>query len=132
MGLFIRVVRIVITGIVALVVRITRFLVPLVIRTIVRVLIPWLWQVVNFVVVLILTSLASLLVGIPLARERIAKRWVDTMLASGFPIQYDHIYYPMASIVAMVAIIAGWIVTAFVTIWLVRMIFWLLYVKLEM
>jgi hypothetical protein len=98
----------------------------------VRFVAPWIFRSIWFTLMLISLSVVSLWVGVPTAMRRIANQWVDRAVAAGFPTAYDYILYYMVAVVAFFTIVAGWIATAFVTVWLVRMIFWLLYVKLEM
>ena len=98
----------------------------------VRFVTPWVIRSVWFTITLISLSVVSLWVGVPTAVRRIANQWVDNAVAAGFPTAYDYILYHIIEVVAFFTIVLGWIVTAFVTVYLVRMIFWLLYVKLEM
>ncbi len=98
----------------------------------IRFVTPWVLRSIWFTLMLISLSVVSIWVGVPTAIKRIANRWVDQAVAAGFPTAYDYILYYVVAVFAFFTIVIGWITTAFVTVWLVRIIIWFLYVKLEM
>lgn len=98
----------------------------------IRFVLPWVLRSIWFTMTLCSLSVVSLWVGVPTATRRIANQWVDRAVAVGFPTAYDYILYYFVAVVAFFTILAGWIVTSFVTVWLVRIVFYLLYFKLEM
>ena len=97
----------------------------------IRFVTPWAIRSVWFTMTLMSVAVVSIWVGVPTAIRRIANQWVDRAVAAGFPTAYDYILYYFVEVFAFFTIVAGWIVTAFVTVILVRMIFWFTYVKLE-
>ena len=90
----------------------------------VRFLLPWILRILWATITLMGTAIASLWIGVPTATRRIAESWVDRAARRGFPTELDRTLYFMGRGVAFVTIVAGWIVTSYVTVWLIN---WLLH-----
>jgi len=89
----------------------------------IRFIIPWVIRVVGFTARLVAMSVVSLWVGVPTAVRRIANQWVGNAVTAGFPTEYDSFLYRTLCVVAFLVILAGWIIGAFITVWLVHLIF---------
>ncbi len=92
-------------------------------RLILRLIIPWIIKVLGWMLTLATTSLASIWVGVPMAVTRIAERWVEEANAIGFPERYNgYVYYPSV-VVATSTLILGWVILAFITVFLIKLVF---------
>lgn len=81
---------------------------------------PWARGAVFITLKLMTTSIISLWIGVPTAVSRIADDWLDRAFIAGFPTQWDrHLYYLIWA-VALITVIIGWILTAYITVWLVN------------
>ena len=90
---------------------------------IVRLATPWIIRVFMYTVWLSLTTVASFWIGIPNAVVQIADDWLDRAVRAGFPTQWDKQLYHVLRAVAFLTIVLGWIVLAFTTVFIVRIIF---------
>ncbi|MFC1879102.1 hypothetical protein ACFLZW_04245 [Chloroflexota bacterium] len=88
-----------------------------------RFVIPWLMRVMSHTIRLIATSIASLWVGVPTAVNRIADEWSTRALAAGIPTEYDTFLFYASAGVALVTIVSGWIILAFVTVGILMWLF---------
>jgi hypothetical protein len=102
-----------------------------------NVLVRWFGQIVRDVIRFILPAairgawwalrmfavgLSSVFTGFPIAARRIAEMWVDQAFRSGFPSRYDATLYRCMVIIAWAYLILAWIITSFLTVWLVRVL----------
>lgn len=85
--------------------------------------IPWVVRSIGFTINLMWTAIASLWVGVPQATHRIADEWISRAVAAGFPTIWDRKLYYTIRIVAFLTIVVGWILSSFVTVWIVKWIF---------
>lgn len=88
----------------------------------VRLVTPWVIRATGFTVMLVLTAVASLWTGIPNAVEVIGRQWEDQAYQSGLPTLYLPYVYHGARAVAMLTILAGWVVFAHITVLLLSVI----------
>ncbi|HWQ04618.1 MAG TPA: hypothetical protein VN452_04610 [Longilinea sp.] len=89
----------------------------------IRFITPWLLRILWATLNVVGTAIASLWVGVPTATRRIAERWVEIAVTAGFPTEFDQPLYFMGRFVAFLTIVAGWIATAYITVFLLRWIF---------
>lgn len=88
-----------------------------------RLSVPWIRGAFLFTLHLMATSVISLWVGVPTAISRIADEWLDRAFFAGFPTQWDrHLYYVIWTL-SLLTIVAGWILLAHLTVFLVHLIF---------
>lgn len=67
-------------------------------------------------------SLASVFSGFPSAARRIADGWVDRAVAAGFPTRYIESLYRLMIIAAWIDLIVAWVISSYITIWLVGLV----------
>jgi hypothetical protein len=89
----------------------------------IRFLTPWLLRILWATLVLVGTAIASIWVGVPTATHRIAERWVERAVREGFPTEFDRLLYFMGRLIAFFTILAGWIATSFITVYVTMWIF---------
>lgn len=92
------------------------------INNIVRFLFPWVIRGTGWVFRQYILSLASVFTGFPIATRRLADAWVDRAAALDFPTRYIPQLYRWMIIAAWVDLIVAWIISSFITIWLVRLV----------
>lgn len=88
----------------------------------IRFVTPWLLRILWGTLVLVGTAIASVWVGVPTATHRIADRWVNRAVSSGFPTEFDRTLYFLGRFIAFITIVAGWIIASILTVWLVKWI----------
>jgi hypothetical protein len=93
-----------------------------IITQIFRFFIPWLLRVIWFTLLLIGNSIVSMWKGVPKLVKRISNNLLDRAVAAGFPTEWDRPFYFAACIAAFLTILAGWILTSFLTVLIVRWI----------
>jgi len=89
----------------------------------VRALLPWVLRVLGWAASAALAALATLWVGIPTATRRATNHWMRQAQQAGIPIQYQDPLYYVVMVAVGVALVLGWVMLAFVTVWLVGLIF---------
>lgn len=88
----------------------------------VRLVAPWVMRAMWFSLMLVLTAIASLWTGIPNAVETIGREWEERAYKSGIPTLYLPYVYHCARAVALLTILAGWVIFAYITmlaLWLI-------------
>ena len=85
--------------------------------------VPWVVRAFVFTLNLMWTSIVSLWVGVPQATDSIANHWVDTAVAQGMDTIFDDRLYLIIRWMAFFTILAGWILTAHVTVWIWKLLF---------
>ena len=88
-----------------------------------RFMIPWVFRAAVFTLTTCLMVVASLWVGVPNACRAIAQDWVDRALRAGFPDLYVRYLYGAVYAIALAVILASWFLFAFITVFLVGLIF---------
>jgi hypothetical protein len=83
---------------------------------------PWVFRTLGATIRLVFLTITSIWVGIPTAVRRIAAEWTKAAMRAGVHSQFDTYIYYCLCFVASVTILAGWIVTAYLTVWLIQMI----------
>jgi hypothetical protein len=77
-----------------------------------------------FALSLMVIALASLWIGVPNATRLIAYGWLARTARIGVPIQWGEEYlYPVFRVAAFLTILAGWLLLAELTVFLVRLVF---------
>jgi len=84
---------------------------------------PWLLRVAWTAVKTMVLSLVSIWRGIPGATQDIADEWLRNASVAGFPTEYDQWLYSGAQAIALIIIVIGWILWAFLTVFLINIIF---------
>lgn len=85
--------------------------------------IPWLIRLLGLAFNLMTLCITSIFVGIPQSIDRIANSWIEQATEAGLPASYHPGLIGGARVVAVIALILGWMVLASFTIWLFRMVF---------
>lgn len=90
----------------------------------VRHLVPLLIGVAWFIFRLVLTAVASLFRGVPVATDQLAREQLEAVMQSGrLPsIYYRHFYWAVR-ILAVLVVILGWICWSFATVYLLMLLF---------
>ena len=83
----------------------------------------WARRVAGFTWVMISVSVASLYLGVPEARDRIARDWQERAIGMGIPTIHDTRIYRAASTVALVVMLILWVVCAELTVLVLQLIF---------
>jgi len=89
----------------------------------VRLAFPWVRGAILFTLSLMATSALSLWIGVPQAVSRITDDWLDRAIVAGFPTEHDRTLYYIIWVLALSTIVAGWILLAYLTVFIVRLIF---------
>ncbi|MCI0563787.1 MAG: hypothetical protein MN733_35380 [Nitrososphaera sp.] len=84
---------------------------------------PGVVRAIGFTLDLMLVALGAVWSGIPRATDVIANKTLDKAVLSGVPTIYDRTVYTIARIVAVLTIVAGWILLAHLTVWMTNFIF---------
>lgn len=90
---------------------------------VIRLITPWVVRILIFALMLVLTALGSIRFGIPKTVDVIASDWVQRALNVGFPTLWERNLYFVFLVLAYATVIAGWIVLAFITVFIVKWIF---------
>ena len=90
-----------------------------IITNVIRFLIPWVIRGAGWVFSQYVLTLASVFTGFPTAARRIADVWVDRAVAAGFPTRYVPNLYRLMVIVAWADLIVAWVISSYITVWLV-------------
>lgn len=89
----------------------------------IRMVTPWVIRAFWFSAMLVLTAVASLWTGIPNAVERIGREWEERAYEGGIPTLYLPYVYHCARAVALLTILAGWVLFAYITTLLLWLVF---------
>ena len=84
--------------------------------------IPWLLRVVWFTLRFMGSYITAVGRGVPGVVGKITDRTLDLAVEAGFPTQLDRPFFFAAYAAAFLTILAGWILTSFLTVMLVRWI----------
>lgn len=89
----------------------------------VRLVLPIMRDVIIFIFRLMLTAVASFIVGIPEATDRMAREQEDRVMRSGrLPTAYAIYFYWVVRTLAILIVVAGWICFSFTTVFIVMLI----------
>jgi hypothetical protein len=86
-------------------------------------LIPWIFAILRLSVMLAITSMASLVVGVPTAIRRISESWLSETSTNWMSDGLRSMVRFSVSMVAFLTIILGWAITALGVYLLFKMIF---------
>src|SRR5687768_5505256 len=84
---------------------------------------PWLRGAFLFTLWLMTTSLVSFGLGVRTALDRIADEWLDKADATGFPSRWASRLYRLIWVLALVTVVAGWLLLSHLTVFITRLIF---------
>ena len=90
---------------------------------IVSALVPIIMAFARLIWVMVSTSVASLWVGVPEARKRIAEDWQKQALDWGIDNIHAPEVYRVTAIVAVIVMVVFWIVCAEITVLVLRLVF---------
>jgi hypothetical protein len=88
-----------------------------------QIVIPWMLLPFRLAFMLMWTALSSVWVGVPQATNRMADEWGRRAVAARFINVVDRSLYNFIKAVALLAIVFGWVLLSFFTVWLVKWIF---------
>ena len=88
----------------------------------IRFTVPWIVRAFGFTLKLIATTVVALWIRVPTMVRKIADDCLDTAVDAGFPTRYDRYLYYAVCVTALLTIIAGWIVLAYLTVWFIGVI----------
>jgi hypothetical protein len=81
---------------------------------------PWAVRVIGWSLSAALAALAVVFISIPQGVTRLTERWVREAMFHGFPADYYPFLRAGIMVGAFLTILGGWIVLAFITVFLVR------------
>ena len=85
--------------------------------------IPWLLKALIFTLLLVATSVGSLWLGVPKTVNKIADEWLTRAIKAGLPPSWERFIYSVSFVLAFLTVLAGWVVLAFTTAFIVRSLF---------
>ena len=88
-----------------------------------QMIIPVITGFVGFILALMWTAAMSIWVGVPQATDRIAAEWERRILARGYSPIWNQGAYNMIRAIAFLTIVAGWILLAYATVFIVKVVF---------
>jgi hypothetical protein len=86
-------------------------------------LIPWVLVLLRSMLLLAITSLASLHVGVPTAVNRMSDSWTEEATNRGIPLGYNPKFRSGARVVAVVTLVLGWLVLGLLALWIISLLF---------
>lgn len=84
---------------------------------------PWVWKIFVQMVKLVALAQINYWRNIPSTTRKIANEWVARAAMAGFPSEYDKVLFWIARSIATLVLLAGWILNAYLTVWLIGLIF---------
>ena len=90
---------------------------------IIRFFVPWMVRIILFMFSLILTSVITFWRGVPATTSRIADQWLDRAFIAGFPSIWAPQLYWTLRVLAFVMIVIGWVISSYITVWTIKLIF---------
>ena len=88
-----------------------------------QIVIPWLWKIVKFTFKTIVISFFSWVITIPRIVRTIAQNWSLRAQVAGVPSEYDRLLYYGAMAIAILMVVIGWVLSAYITVWIISSIF---------
>ena len=88
-----------------------------------QIVIPWLWRIVKFTAKTVVIAFFSWAISIPSVVRRIAAEWSHRAMVAGVPSEYDQWLYYGSMAIAIVLVVLGWVISAYITVWIVGRIF---------
>jgi hypothetical protein len=88
-----------------------------------KIVIPWLFRVAWFTIKLMFLAMGGWIMNIPKNIKAIARNWSDRANVAGVPSEYDTVLYYGSGFIALVMTVLGWVISAYVTVWLIGQIF---------
>ena len=84
---------------------------------------PWALKIALFMAKTVCLAVAAFWVGVPAGVERIASDWMGRVVAAGFTTQFDTPLYYLFKAIAYLMILLGWVLFAYLTVWLLWRLF---------
>jgi hypothetical protein len=91
--------------------------------SVLRIALPFVIGLLRFALGLMGIAIASLWTGVPNATQQIADDWLARAIFGGLPVQWSEHLYPAFRVMAFLIILAGLVLLAQVTVFLVRLVF---------
>ena len=88
-----------------------------------RMAIPWVIRILGWMANLAVISAVSIWVGVPQAVARITEGWVEDARKLGIPPEYEWLVFYPSTLIAIAALLLGWVIIAFITVIVVNLIF---------
>jgi hypothetical protein len=85
--------------------------------------IPQLLKVAWYTLKLVLMTMGKWMLNIPKDVKAIARDWSYRANVAGVPSEFDREIYYGSEVVAFVMIVAGWVISAYLTVWIVGLLF---------
>lgn len=90
---------------------------------VIRFITPYVWRAIQMAARLVMVTLGALFSGIPTSTDRIAYFVTAQAMGAGILQEYDRQLYWASRIAAFLVILAGWLLTAYLTVWTLGLIF---------
>ena len=84
---------------------------------------PWAIRLFIFTTWLSILGLLGIWKGVPEVADRVADEWTALALDAKFPSIWETQLHRFFFVLAILSMIAGWLITAFTTVFIVRLIF---------
>ena len=88
-----------------------------------RMILPFVWRVCLVALRFELVAVIALWSGVPVALDRMANEWLDRAILRGWPTLYSSQLYYFFYGLALIMVLVGWILCAYTTILILRLIF---------
>ena len=88
-----------------------------------RIVMPFIWRICLAALRLELAAVIALWSGVPTALDRMANEWLDRATLHGWPTLYSAQLYHLFYWLALFIVLVGWILCAYTTIIILRLIF---------
>jgi hypothetical protein len=85
--------------------------------------IPWLFRVAWFALKLVFLTMGNWIITIPRNVKAIASDWTHRAEVAGVSSEFDTELYYSSAFVAFVMTVLGWVLFAYLTVWLIHLIF---------
>lgn len=89
----------------------------------IRLIAPWAFRFAWYCLMLAVTSLIAMWRGFPQTIQTMADEWIGRAIRAGFPTAYVRQLRTVLWIVAVITVIAGWVILSHITVWFWRVIF---------
>lgn len=88
-----------------------------------QLVVPWVARSIGRALMWMMISMSAFWVGVPQVTHRMADELIRRATAGGVPTIWDQRLYYLFRTVAFLAILIGWIIQSFITVWIVKWIF---------
>lgn len=88
-----------------------------------QIALPWIVRPFRTALMWLLVSMSAFWVGVPQATDQMADEGMRRATEAGVPTIWSRELYFAIRVVAFLAILVGWIILSFVTVWIVKWLF---------